>query len=170
MSNITNTWEPIGNTIVNYAINKNAEPVIGFLLRNDDNRVTKVIAYVGRYEPTGGNILYGIELTYEDSKRSIRVGSRGESSKSLSLEHGEKISHMVIRATDRVDGMDVKTDRGQHFTVGGNGGEHHEQNTGNGLLLGFHGTYKYGQLWSMGGIFRRSSEGKFSGLGTFPMK
>ncbi|KAB8248572.1 hypothetical protein F9C07_145 [Aspergillus flavus] len=158
MSKESNTWEPIGNTIVNYAINKTSEPVIGFLLRNDDNCVTKVTAYVGRYEPTGVDILYGIELTYKDGKRSIRVGTRGESSKSLSLGHGEKISHMVIRATDRVDGLEVKTNRDQHSTVGGSGGEHHEQNTGNGLLLGFHGTYKYGQLWSMGGIFQRSSE------------
>ncbi|EIT79657.1 hypothetical protein AO1008_04676 [Aspergillus oryzae 100-8] len=106
----------ICNTIVNYAINKTSEPVIGFLLRNDDNCVTKVTAYVGRYEPTGVDILYGIELTYKDGKRSIRVGTRGESSKSLSLGHGEKISHMVIRATDRVDGLEVKTNRDQHST------------------------------------------------------
>ncbi|KAE8351604.1 hypothetical protein BDV28DRAFT_162337 [Aspergillus coremiiformis] len=150
-------WEEIGNAIVNYASNRQAQPVIGFLLRNDSSRVTSLTAYVGRYEPTGGNILYGIELTYEDGRNSDLVGTRGDSSKTLSLDNGERINYMVIRATDRADGMEVRTDRGQNFTVGGDGGDRHDQNVGSGLLLGFNGTYKSGQLWSMGGIFQRPS-------------
>ncbi|KAF7593381.1 hypothetical protein BBP40_011570 [Aspergillus hancockii] len=48
---MSENYEEIDNTIVNYTHNELAKPVIGVHLCNGNGRVTKIAAYAGPYTP-----------------------------------------------------------------------------------------------------------------------
>lgn len=106
---------------------------------NMDNPVCKIEVWVSN-QPQSWKILRGIRLYWRDIHRPSEVyGSNQGDVRSLSLDIGERITRFVLCGKERVDRIEISTNKGKELTAGGSGGDQVILDVGSGYLLGFIG-------------------------------
>lgn len=101
----------------------------------------------------------GIEVTLKGGTTRI-AGSKTGVKSSFDFDEGEKVTKMSLWTGSRVDklSLTVATQGRASFEKGGPNGTEHAQQLGNGILLGFSGTYDSNELISLAAIFKEASD------------
>jgi hypothetical protein len=128
-----------------------------FSISDDLIAVQTITVWVG--PGSGTTLVLGIKVDWTDGKsRSKGNTSNTNGSSSFKFDEGEKVTSMSLWTGDRVDRLLMKTDGDNTFDQGGTGGTEQPQGIGNGILLGFQGSYDSNELVSLGSIFKQDSD------------
>lgn len=130
-----------------------------FTLTHGSHPVTKVTVWIGKGAGclSDRNLVKGIKITWDDgSHQSAKGGEIGDCLKeTFPFNDEENVKDMIIRTGSRVDKLSFSTTAtpSRKFEEGDNNGDEHTQYVGNGVLLGFTGTYNSQELVSIGSTF-----------------
>lgn len=101
--------------------------------------VRKIDAWVENRDHSW-KVLRGIRLYWFEIELPSAVFGRNEGEiKTLELIRGERITRLALYGDERVDRIEIFTDRGNEWKAGGLGGEQVILDVGSGFLLGFDG-------------------------------
>ncbi|GAO15274.1 uncharacterized protein UV8b_04910 [Ustilaginoidea virens] len=114
-----------------------------FYLTNGKHVVTKVKVWTdtGSGDWKDRDLVKDIEVTFDDGMTAHVTGNQTGNSSDLEFGEKEKVASMVFRTGARVDKVYFKTDLDNELSQGTENGSPHDQNVGNGVLLGFHGRW-----------------------------
>ncbi|KAB8231661.1 ricin B lectin domain-containing protein [Aspergillus alliaceus] len=84
-------------------------------------------------------VVRGLRWTWDDGTKSKMYGADQGDHQVLVLGPGTKVKKSSVNSGKRVDSIVIVTEDGDEFKAGGNGGEEHKQDVGDGVLVGFSG-------------------------------
>lgn len=108
-------------------------------------------------------LIKAIQVKWTDGKERVH-GNQSGNSHEFTFDDGEKVKSLVLYTGDRVDRIILTTDGDRVFDQGGKdysngkGGTKHDQDVGNGILLGFKGDADDNELISLGSVFKEASD------------
>ncbi|KAL4881946.1 hypothetical protein BJY04DRAFT_51803 [Aspergillus karnatakaensis] len=127
-----------------------------FTLTHGNHAVTEVHVWVdkGSANWSDRDLVKAIQVTWSDGKVSTVKGNSDNHNEAIfSFEDAEKVKDMTLHTGDRVDKIAFNTTQDNDFAAGGEYGSAHDQKVGNGVLLGFKGSFNSEELISLGSIF-----------------
>ncbi|GAB1202598.1 hypothetical protein APSETT445_001217 [Aspergillus pseudonomiae] len=84
-------------------------------------------------------VVRGLRWTWDDGSQSQLYGAEKGDHQVLVVPPGGKVKESSVSSGKRVDSIVIVTGDGKKFKAGGDGGEEHKQDVGDGVLLGFDG-------------------------------
>ncbi|KAE8332756.1 ricin B lectin domain-containing protein [Aspergillus sergii] len=84
-------------------------------------------------------VVRGLRWTWDDGSQSQLYGAEKGDHQVLVVPPGGKVKESSVSSGKRVDSIVIVTKDGEKFKAGGDGGEEHKQDVGDGVLVGFDG-------------------------------
>ncbi|GMG10693.1 unnamed protein product [Aspergillus oryzae] len=84
-------------------------------------------------------VVRGLRWTWDDGSQSQLYGAEKGDHQVLVVPPGGKVKESSVSSGKRVDSIVIVTKDGKKFKAGGDGGEEHKQDVGDGVLVGFDG-------------------------------
>ncbi|KDE84744.1 hypothetical protein AO1008_00038 [Aspergillus oryzae 100-8] len=84
-------------------------------------------------------VVRGLRWTWDDGSQSQLYGAEKGDHQVLVVPPGGKVKESSVSSGKRVDSIVIVTKDGKKFKAGGDGGEEHTQDVGDGVLVGFDG-------------------------------
>ncbi|RYP52742.1 hypothetical protein DL768_002171 [Monosporascus sp. mg162] len=114
-----------------------------FTLTNGSHAVTKLKVWTdtGCGFRSDRDLVKDIEITWDDGTKRHITGNQDGNSSDITFQDKEKVSTMTLRTGNRVDKVSLTTTNSRKFDEGQDHGTAYSQRVGNGVLLGFEGTF-----------------------------
>ncbi|KAK3303813.1 uncharacterized protein B0T15DRAFT_541316 [Chaetomium strumarium] len=111
-------------------------------------------------------LIKALKVKYRNNGETTdKIGNETGTSYTFTFDKGDKVESLVLWTGDRVDRIELKVANrkdswihGGTDTSDGKGGTAHEQELGNGILLGFKGKADDNELLSLGAIFQENAD------------